>query len=447
MIFTVCWTDPEGTATRASSQTVNSTSPKLINDLDIRISDDSGNTWFPWVLDPANPSQSATIGDNIRDNIEQVFISNPTPNKVYTITVRHKRTLQNNGQPYSLFISGVRSQDCNSAVQILKGKDTTLCGNAQVQLEVKGDNALAYQWLKDGKVVTTTSIPSFNITQEGQYAVKVVGYQCEAQSKPITVKITDLNAKITPAGSINICSGKPVALVANTGSGYRYQWQLNGWDISGQTGPTMTPTESGSYTVKITSDNCTAISEPTQLLSILQRPVISTNTGTVIPLNGSIYLTTNTGNDMTYRWFLNDNIILTATGPRLVATLPGKYAVEISQNGCSITSKTLELTNIPFAPNNPIQSKPPEILIIKENLQLYPNPVINTLTVAYKSDNTYDLDAQIVTMEGIKLSKKLLYDNGDVFLNEFDTSSLPAGYYLIRVSDGRRIITKPFVKQ
>lgn len=447
LIFTVCWTDPEGVATRVSSQTVNNRTPKLVNDLDIRISDDSGNTWFPWVLDPENPAQIATIGDNIRDNVEQVLIANPTPNKVYTITVRHKRTLQNNGQPYSLFISGVLPQDCNSAVKLLKGKDTTLCSNGRVQIQVKGDNALTYQWLKDGEILATTTTPTYEISQKGQYVVKVLGYQCSAQSTPITVKVADLDAKIIPEGSINICSGKVVPLVANTGTGYRYQWQRDGQNIAGEISPTFNPTEAGNYSVIITANNCTATSKPTQLLSTLQRPAISTNTGTVIPVNGSIHLTTNTGDGMTYRWFINGNVISTATGPRLVATLPGKYSVEITQNGCSITSKTLELTHVPFGTNSPLKPSSPEILIIKENLLLYPNPVINTLTVAYQSDNTYDLNAQIITLEGIKLLEKLLFDNGDVFLNEFDVSHLSPGYYLIQVSDGRRAITKPFVKQ
>ncbi|MFN3381375.1 MAG: T9SS type A sorting domain-containing protein, partial [Runella zeae] len=69
------------------------------------------------------------------------------------------------------------------------------------------------------------------------------------------------------------------------------------------------------------------------------------------------------------------------------------------------------------------------------------------LTVAYESDNTYNLTAYIITPEGKVLPSKLLYDNGSVFLNQFDLSDLPAGQYFIRVNDGRRSIAKPFIKQ
>lgn len=445
LVATISWTDPEGTPTSVTAQTVDAPAIKLVNDLDIRLSDDAGNTWFPWVLDPANPTKEATPGDNIRDNTEQVVITSPTPGKVYTLTIRHKRTLQTGTQPYSLFISGVHPQDCNAAVQLVSGKDTTLCGNVSLKMQVKGDNALTYEWSKNGKLLTTTTAPILNIVEEGVYSVKAIGYQCAAQSKSINVRVSNLTAQLSPTGSIAICSGKAIPLTANEGLGYRYQWQRNGVTIVGATGAVLNPTEPGTYTVLISANNCTATSKPTQLLSALAQPVISTNSGTMIPPKGSIRLTTNTGDGMTYRWRLNDNILSTATGARLVASLPGKYTVEITQNGCSVTSKPLVLTNVPYPTNTP--SPVADILIVRENIKLFPNPVVHTLTVAYESDNTYDLEARIVTMTGVKLASKLLYDNGSVFLNQFDVSELPPGTYFIQVSDGRRSISKPFVKQ
>jgi hypothetical protein len=101
---TIAWTDPQGTAT--VDGTINNRAPKLVNDLDIRISEGT-TTSLPWVLDLFNPSVAATKGDNIRDNIEQVYIANATPGKTYTITVTNKGTLQSGVQPYSLIVTGI----------------------------------------------------------------------------------------------------------------------------------------------------------------------------------------------------------------------------------------------------------------------------------------------------------------------------------------------------
>ncbi len=445
LVATICWTDPEGSPNVVSSQTTDNSSIKLINDLDIRLTDEQGTVSLPWVLNPANPAQSATVGDNIRDNTEQIVVELPPPGKIYTLTVKHKRTLQNNGQPYSLFISGIRSQDCHTAVELVSGQDTTLCGSARLQMQVKGDNGLTYQWLKDGKLFGTSTTPSLDISQEGLYLVQAIGYQCSAQSKTISVRYSSLAAQISPEGSFSICTGKDIVLTANEGYGYRYQWQRNGKDIPGANASVLQPTQPGAYHVSITTNTCSAVSKSTELLSVLSEPVISSNSGTVIPRQGSIRLTVNAEEGMVYRWFFNGTLIPTATSARLTASQPGKYTVEIAKNGCSLTSQPLVLTGFAVQPDTEVFE--PEILIIKENLSLFPNPTIHTLTVAYESDNAYHLTAHIVTMDGKVLDDKLLYDNGSVFRNDFDVSELPSGRYFIRVSDGRRSIAKPFVKQ
>jgi hypothetical protein len=103
LIVSISWTDPEGTPTAGT--TINDRTPKLVNDLDVRLSDGS-TTFTPWVLTPDNPSAPATNGDNIRDNIEQVYIANAVPGKKYTVTISHKGALQTGSQAYSVIVTG-----------------------------------------------------------------------------------------------------------------------------------------------------------------------------------------------------------------------------------------------------------------------------------------------------------------------------------------------------
>ncbi|QQL50090.1 S8 family serine peptidase [Mucilaginibacter ginkgonis] len=113
LVSTICWTDPQGTIT--ADGTVNSRTPKLINDLDIKVSDGT-TTYLAWVLDPDHPNAAATTGNNIRDNVEQVYIANPVPGRQYTISITHKGTLNTGSQAYSLVsIGGGGSIYCASA--------------------------------------------------------------------------------------------------------------------------------------------------------------------------------------------------------------------------------------------------------------------------------------------------------------------------------------------
>ncbi len=110
LMATLTWTDPKGEPTVYG--VVNDHALKLVNDLDLRFTDGSA-TYSPWVLNPAKPAKNATTGDNIRDNIEQVYIANPIAGKTYTLTVSHKGKLTNGLQNYSLIVTGIQTAQFN----------------------------------------------------------------------------------------------------------------------------------------------------------------------------------------------------------------------------------------------------------------------------------------------------------------------------------------------
>ena len=111
LIATICWTDPAGTVT---PRVANDRTPKLINDLDIRLISPSGITYFPYILDPENPSAAANKADNFRDNIEKVYIGNVTESGAWRIRINHKGTLTNGAQTYGLAISGTQLPAANT---------------------------------------------------------------------------------------------------------------------------------------------------------------------------------------------------------------------------------------------------------------------------------------------------------------------------------------------
>ncbi len=107
VVASISWTDPAGTTINRGD--LNSQTAALINDLDIRISQ-NGRSYLPWKLNPAQAAQAASKGDNTVDPYERINI--PNAQGEYTITISHKGGLLEGAQDFSLIVSGVALTNC-----------------------------------------------------------------------------------------------------------------------------------------------------------------------------------------------------------------------------------------------------------------------------------------------------------------------------------------------
>jgi hypothetical protein len=116
LVATIAWTDVPGAAV-SGSEYLNDPTPKLVNDLDIRLIKD-GTTYFPWsiVYDSSSGFSNTNTEDNFVDNVEKIEIETPEPGN-YTLIVSHKNSLQSDQpfggdleQDFSLIISGANFQ-------------------------------------------------------------------------------------------------------------------------------------------------------------------------------------------------------------------------------------------------------------------------------------------------------------------------------------------------
>jgi len=98
---TISWTDVAGLVNEGN---LNSTTPALINNLDLRIIKDGTEEFLPWKINPVNVA-TAIKADNNVDNIEIVSIENAQPGN-YQIIVSHKGLISTPTQNYSLIFTG-----------------------------------------------------------------------------------------------------------------------------------------------------------------------------------------------------------------------------------------------------------------------------------------------------------------------------------------------------
>jgi hypothetical protein len=85
----------------------------------------------------------------------------------------------------------------------------------------------------------------------------------------VTITVNALPvATIAAVGGTTACPGNAVTLNANTGSGYSYQWKLNGNNISNATSSSYGAASTGSYTVVITSNSCVSLASNAIIVTI-----------------------------------------------------------------------------------------------------------------------------------------------------------------------------------
>jgi hypothetical protein len=118
---TIIWTDPAG---EVSPISLDPTEVKLVNDLNLVVQDDLGNAFFPWVLEPSNPSKAATQGINTRDNIEVVeFIATTTGS--HLVSISHIGTLRNQQQNFTLLVTKDGGMNLPTSLRWRSGSTST----------------------------------------------------------------------------------------------------------------------------------------------------------------------------------------------------------------------------------------------------------------------------------------------------------------------------------
>lgn len=141
---TICWTDPEGLPLPFQ---LNPRDPMLVNDLDLFVMDEDFNEYYPYSLDPDNPSAAPTTdGKNDRDNVEMVYLSDPTPG-TYTIVVIPDGVIENDEQVFSMIISGSQQDNvlpgCSQALLTPQDGGQEILLNQFISWQA-ADNATSY---------------------------------------------------------------------------------------------------------------------------------------------------------------------------------------------------------------------------------------------------------------------------------------------------------------
>lgn len=116
-----------------------------------------------------------------------------------------------------------------------------------------------YEWFKDGSTTAVaTDVVDFDVTEIGEYVLKMTGFGCERSVDPINVVLFDESVvEVTPSVKVVLNQGQTVTVTASGGESY--VWHL-GEDNTGtilSTNETLDVNALGFYTVVVSVGSCT----------------------------------------------------------------------------------------------------------------------------------------------------------------------------------------------
>ncbi len=200
-----------------------------------------------------------------------------------------------------------------------------------------------------------------------------------------------------------------------------YFWYYDGVLISGESGSSLTMTESGYYSVYVQNEfGCSSTSEP----YLYCAPVEAF-------WNAAADQLAVADTYETYQWFYNGLLLQGAITYYLISPPNGVYAVQVTNSyGCTVTSEIITV-NVGV-----------EEIALEDQLNIYPNPVTDVLNVQW-NNTTESANLSIRDLSG-RLVHSERVANGNAVL---DLSNLSSGNYILELQMTDRTIRKQVVKQ
>ncbi len=246
----------------------------------------------------------------------------------------------------------------------------------------EAENA-TYQWKKDGVVMGGETKSILNVAQSGAYTLTVSDANCSAPSSyTLTKNLTFGNVINTLIGSnndsVSFCANNQnVSLSHNynltNSASYSYQWKKNGVDIVGANQSNINNLSAGTYSLKVTQGNCSAISKSIFVNSTnSSSKVIYSYYGTNACVGDKVQLTVGGLACGSYQWQKDEIDIPQAIWTYYEAIQSGSYRVKLIENGLTSYSNSINV-NISDTQNYIISEGRTECFPVKPYYYSYSN--------------------------------------------------------------------------
>ena len=325
---------------------------------------------------------------------------------------------------------------------------TAICEGQTLNLSAT-DGLSSYSWASSGGTFSSSAATAtFSSSSAGGFSFTVTATNSNSCTNTATASVV-INSVSAVVSVLPVCAvGNPLNLSASGGD--QYEWKgPNGFKSNSAT-PSKAKTvakDEGIYSVTITTTlGCTASSTIRVYYGVGN--IIATSNSTVCK-GGTIQLSATSEFGVSYKWTkLGSPTVYPGQNPTIPnakVTDGGMYIVFITgANGCIVKKEVLvTVSSVPCAGPRLASEEVEEIGM---EVNAYPNPTSNRVTVEIKLREPSTLKLQLFNATGQALSNWDLSDETTMHRHEIDMSAYHEGLYLIQAQSKDSKLTKRVVK-
>ncbi|MFC2187839.1 T9SS type A sorting domain-containing protein [Fulvivirgaceae bacterium LMO-SS25] len=222
---------------------------------------------------------------------------------------------------------------------------TTFCEGGSVMLTAPAGMGL--QWFKDGEAIEGATEAEYTATESGVYHVGLsTEAECDYTSESITVIVDPLPEITFNASTNQVCAGGTATLLVE--GAYPAQWYKDGVAIGGNGQNSLVVSESGSYTVEVTSANGCKLMSEAQVIEVLPTPELAISANTmVICEGGEAIISSSLDNAEGLTWYRDGAPVSNVNTVNWTVNAPGTYHYGYTNTaGCTYYSEEITVTQI-----------------------------------------------------------------------------------------------------